>query len=47
MRVERGVPCWRGWWGWAVDRVSPDRYDVAGRLVCLVGVSVIMYWPRW
>ena len=26
-------------WGWAVDRVSPDRYDVAG-------VAVIMYAPR-
>ena len=33
-------------WGWGIDRVVPDRYDLAGSLICLVGVSVIMYWPR-
>ena len=33
-------------WGWAVDRVRPDVPDVVGCLVCLVGVGVIMYWPR-
>jgi small multidrug resistance family-3 protein len=33
-------------WGWAVDRVRPDVPDVVGGLVCLVGVAVIMYWPR-
>ena len=33
-------------WGWAVDRVRPDAPDVVGALVCLVGVGVIMYWPR-
>jgi small multidrug resistance family-3 protein len=33
-------------WGWAVDRVQPDRYDVMGGLVCLVGVAIIIYWPR-
>ena len=33
-------------WGWAVDRVAPDRYDLAGALLCLVGVAVIMYAPR-
>ena len=30
----------------AVDGFKPDRYDVIGALVCLVGVSVIMYAPR-
>nr|WP_255626850.1 hypothetical protein [Cellulomonas xiejunii] len=24
----------------------PDRWDVTGALVCLVGVAVIMYAPR-
>ncbi len=33
-------------WGWGIDRVAPDRYDLAGGLICLLGVSVIMYWPR-
>ncbi|MBM3804705.1 MAG: YnfA family protein [Acidimicrobiia bacterium] len=33
-------------WGWQVDRVSPDRFDLVGAGISLVGVSVIMYWPR-
>jgi small multidrug resistance family-3 protein len=33
-------------WGVAFDGFHPDRYDVAGALVCLVGVSLIMYGPR-
>ena len=28
------------------DRFRPDRYDVIGALICLVGVGVIMYFPR-
>ncbi len=33
-------------WGMAVDGFRPDRWDVAGALVCLVGVAMIMYAPR-
>ncbi len=33
-------------WGVAFDGFRPDRYDVAGAAVCLVGVAVIMYAPR-
>lgn len=33
-------------WGMAVDGFRPDRWDVAGALVCLVGVALIMYAPR-
>ena len=33
-------------WGMAVDGFRPDRYDVAGAVICLVGVAVIMYSPR-
>jgi small multidrug resistance family-3 protein len=33
-------------WGWRVDRVAPDRFDLIGGSICLVGMSVIMYWPR-
>jgi small multidrug resistance family-3 protein len=33
-------------WGALVDGYRPDRWDVAGALVCLVGVALIMYAPR-
>jgi small multidrug resistance family-3 protein len=33
-------------WGWKVDNILPDRFDVLGGLLCLIGVGVIMYWPR-
>jgi len=33
-------------WGWGVDRIAPDRFDVIGAALCLAGVGVIMYWPR-
>ncbi|WP_432969603.1 YnfA family protein [Dactylosporangium sp. CA-233914] len=33
-------------WAMAVDKFRPDRYDIAGALVCLLGVAVIMYVPR-
>ncbi|MFI6502749.1 YnfA family protein [Nonomuraea typhae] len=33
-------------WGMIVDGFRPDRWDVVGAAVCLVGVAVIMYAPR-
>ena len=33
-------------WGWSVDGMKPDRFDLIGGLICLVGVAVIMYTPR-
>ena len=33
-------------WGMVFDGFKPDRYDLAGAAVCLVGVAVIMYAPR-
>ncbi len=33
-------------WGWQVDRIAPDKFDLIGALIALVGVFVIMYWPR-
>ncbi|MVA76692.1 YnfA family protein [Auraticoccus sp. F435] len=33
-------------WAMAVDGFRPDRWDVVGALICLVGVAVIMYAPR-
>ena len=33
-------------WGVAVDGFRPDRYDLAGATICLLGVALIMYAPR-
>ena len=33
-------------WGWWIDGRRPDAPDVLGALLCMVGVAVIMYWPR-
>ena len=33
-------------WGWGVDGVRPDRFDVAGAGLCLAGIALVMYWPR-
>jgi len=33
-------------WGMVLDGFEPDRYDITGALICLVGVAVIMYAPR-
>lgn len=33
-------------WGVAFDDFGPDRFDILGAVVCLVGVGVIMYGPR-
>jgi small multidrug resistance family-3 protein len=33
-------------WGVLVDGYQPDRWDVIGALVCLLGVGLIMYGPR-
>lgn len=33
-------------WGVVIDRFHPDRYDLAGAAICLIGVTVIMYAPR-
>jgi len=33
-------------WGMVVDKFRPDRYDLIGAAICLVGVAVIMYAPR-
>jgi small multidrug resistance family-3 protein len=33
-------------WGWRVDRIAPDTYDIVGGAICVLGVGVIMYAPR-
>jgi small multidrug resistance family-3 protein len=33
-------------WGVAVDKFRPDRWDITGAAICLLGVAIIMYAPR-
>jgi small multidrug resistance family-3 protein len=33
-------------WGIVADGFRPDRYDLAGAAICLIGVGVIMFAPR-
>ncbi len=33
-------------WLWAVEGVRPDRWDVWGALICLLGAGVILLGPR-
>ena len=33
-------------WAMVADGFRPDRWDIAGALICLIGVAVIMYAPR-
>lgn len=33
-------------WGWQIDDIVPDRYDLIGGAVALTGMLIIMYAPR-
>ncbi|MFE3636863.1 YnfA family protein [Streptomyces cellostaticus] len=33
-------------WGVVADGYRPDRWDIAGALICLTGTAVIMWAPR-
>lgn len=33
-------------WAWAFDDVRPDRWDLIGSAIAIVGVCVIMFVPR-
>jgi small multidrug resistance family-3 protein len=33
-------------WGWKIDGFKPDRWDLIGAGIALIGVGVIMYMPR-
>jgi small multidrug resistance family-3 protein len=33
-------------WLWLVERVPPDRFDLAGAALCLAGAALILYAPR-
>ena len=33
-------------WGRLIAQEVPDAFDLLGGAICLIGVSIIMYWPR-
>ena len=33
-------------WGFVVDRIQPDRFDLIGGTLALTGAFVMMFWPR-
>jgi small multidrug resistance family-3 protein len=33
-------------WLWLVENVRPDRWDVAGASICLIGAAIILWGPR-
>ncbi|WP_421655091.1 hypothetical protein [Leptothermofonsia sp. ETS-13] len=33
-------------WGWLMDGIKPDKLDLFGGWVVLLGVVIIMYVPR-
>lgn len=33
-------------WLWTVEGLRPDRWDVVGSLICLIGAAVILLGPR-
>lgn len=33
-------------WGWLVDKKTPDLYDWMGAVICLIGVSIMLWAPR-
>jgi len=33
-------------WGWKVEGIVPDTYDLIGGSIALLGVGIIMYAPR-
>ncbi len=33
-------------WLWAIEGVRPDRWDVSGVVICLIGATVIIVGPR-
>lgn len=33
-------------WGWKVDGITPDKFDLIGGTIALLGMAVIMFAPR-
>lgn len=33
-------------WGWKIDNIIPDKFDLIGGTIALIGAVIIMYAPR-
>lgn len=33
-------------WGWKVDGFVPDKFDIIGGVISLIGMGIIMFAPR-
>ena len=33
-------------WLWAIEGTRPDRWDVVGATICLIGAGIILFGPR-
>lgn len=33
-------------WGWKVDGVKPDKFDLIGASIALLGMAIILFAPR-
>lgn len=33
-------------WLWIIEGAKPDRWDLLGALICLIGAGVILFGPR-
>jgi small multidrug resistance family-3 protein len=33
-------------WLWSIESVRPDRWDVTGAAICLIGAAIILLGPR-
>ncbi|MCX7353146.1 MAG: YnfA family protein [Proteobacteria bacterium] len=33
-------------WMWIIEKNPPDKFDILGVLICLIGAGIILYAPR-
>jgi small multidrug resistance family-3 protein len=33
-------------WAWKIDNFKPDKYDILGAAIALIGACIIIYMPR-
>ena len=33
-------------WGWLIDGVIPDQYEIIGTIIAVIGIFIIFYIPR-
>lgn len=33
-------------WGYWIDKKKPDRFEIIGSVIVLIGVAIMFYFPR-